>query len=225
MPIDSSGVPVGSLLDGIIDELQRRGMSPEIIKEAKNVLSNKESKNKILEIIKIDKDKIEKATEIKNRIQSLTTEIVGLRYRINEASKIIGKRLFEDNSETSRISNILGNRTVTDQDQLHLFIDDLHKYIVQSANWDQLFDSPHIHSCLKVIKLYRNSFDHIYDMKGSGQGAEKAYKELGKINTDLLGHKVIKIEEYPTLQIEILERVKKMLMLVEENIEDWLITS
>ena len=218
MSANSFDVSVNSL----ISELERRGASPEILEGAKKLLSNEESKKIILEVSKIDKAKIEKATDIRNKIQSLATEIAGLRYWINEASKIMGKRLFEDNSETARISNLLGNRTVTDQEQLHLFIDDLHKYIIQSAHWNDLYNSPHISPCLKIIQFYRNSFDHIYDMKGRGHGTEKAYKELGKINEDLLGHKVIKIEEYSILQIEILDRVKKMLMLIEENIEDWL---
>ncbi len=218
----SSDITSDSLITEIINELKRRGANSEILEGAEKLLSSKESKKKILDIIKIDKDKIEKATEIKNQIQCLSTEIISLRYRINEASKIMEKRLFEDNSETSRISNLLGDRTVTDQEQLHLFIDDLHKYIIQSAHWSNLYDFPHIRPCLKIIESYRNSFNHIYDMKGGGTGTEKAYKELGKINEDLLGHKVIKIEEYPILQIEILDRVKKMLMLIEENIEDWL---
>ena len=33
---------------------------------------------------------------------------------------------------------------------------------------------------------------------------------LGEINENILGHKVIKIEEFPTFQIEILERLKSI---------------
>ena len=73
-----------------------------------------------------------------------------------------------------------------------------------------------------MIRLYRNSFDHIYDMNGGGGGSKKAYKKLGEINEELLGHKVIKIEEYPALQIEILKSVRKMLAMLDDNIEDWL---
>ena len=210
------------ILREMVKELERTGASPEILKDAKMLLSNSESKNRVLNVIKIDKNKMEKATEIRNKIQGCSMEIVSLRYQINEASKIMGKKIFEDNSETSRISNVLGGRTVTDQEQLHLFFDDLHKYIIQSAHWSLLCDTSHVNPCLKIIQTYRNNFDHIYDMKGEGAGTEKAYKELGKINEDLIGHKVIKIDDYPNLQFEILDRVKKMLLLVEENIEDWL---
>ena len=218
----NSDVSGDSLIEGILFELKRRGASSDIIDRTKKLLSNEESKNKILEVTRIDKLKIEKATELKKRMQNLATEIIGLRYNVNEASKIMSKRLFEDNTETSRISNKLTRRTVTNQDELHLFIDDLHKYIVQSGNWNKykLFDSPQIKPCLRIIISYRNSFDHIYDMKESGKGTDKVYNELGKINLDLLGHKVIKIEEYPLLQIEILERIQKMLILLYKDIED-----
>jgi len=218
-PID---VNEKSLINILIDELQRRDYSSEVQKDALELLSNEEVKAKIQEIIKIDKEKVERAIVIKNNVDSLTNEIVSYRYRVNEASKIIGKRIFEDNSETARISHNLKERQVTDQDSLHLFIDDLHKYIVQSANWDDLYKKPHIQPSLRLIEAYRNSFDHIYDMKGGGDGSKKAYKELGNINEKLIGHKVIKIEEYSILQIKILECVKKMLRLLDENIEDWL---
>lgn len=215
-------LPHNITIKELMEELERRGMSSDILDKAKEILSNEESRTKILDAAKIDKPKIEKATEIKSRILTLTNEIVALRYRVNEASKIMGKRLFEDNSETSRISNQLWNRQVIDQDSLHVFIDDLHKYIIQSGNWDNLYKDSHIEPVLKILEVYRNSFDHIYDMKGGGTGSEQAYKKLGEINEELFGHKVIKIEEYPLLQIEILERVKKMLTLVEENVEEWL---
>lgn len=189
---------------------------------AKELLSDEESRSKIQNSIRIDKDKIEKATEIRNRIDNLTNEIVSLRFRVSEASKIMGKSLFFDNTETAKISHQLKERQVTDQDSLHLFIDDLHKYFIQSAEWGDMHRNPHVSTCLNIIASYRNSFNHIIDMKGGGRGTESAYKELRTINEELLGHKVIKIEEFPFLQIEILERVKKMLSIVEENIEDWL---
>ena len=222
MPPVSSNITSNSLIEGIINELRDRGMSSEIVEKAKELLSNEESRSRILDVAKIDKEKIEKATEIKNRIDSLTNEIVSLRYRVNEASKIMEKRLFEDNSETARISHQLKERQVTDQDSLHLFIDDLHKYIIQSGKWGDMYKDAHINPVLEMIGTYRNSFNHIFDMKGGGTGSDNAYRELGKINEQLLGHKVIKIEEYPVLQIKILERIKEMLTLVEANVEEWL---
>lgn len=222
MSLSSSTTTGNSLIEAMINELERRGLPPEMLTRAKEILSDDEAKEKIREVAKIDKAKIEKATEIKSKIDSLTNEIVSRRYQVNEESKIIGKKLFEDNSETGRISHELKGRQVTDQDTLHLFIDDLHKYIIQSANWGDLYKNTHISPTLKIIESYRNSFDHIYDLRGGGAGSEKAYKNLGKINEELLGHRVIKVEEYPFLQIEILDRVKKMLILIEDNIEDWL---
>jgi len=59
-------------------------------------------------------------------------------------------------------------------------------------------------------------------MKGGGDGSNNAYKNLGKINEKLFGHKVIKIEEYPYLQIKILNKVRETLTLLDKNIEDWL---
>lgn len=206
----------------LLTELERRYESGDLLVRAKELLSDDEYQKKILDAAKIDKEKIEKATEIRNRISSLTTEIVALRYRVNEASKIMGKRLFEDNSETSRISNQLWDKQVTDQDSLHLFVDDLHKYLIQSGNWGDLYKNNHVKPTLEILGVYRNNFDHIYDMIGGGPGSEKAYKRLGEINGELIGHRVIKIEEYPLLQIEILDRIKKMLILIEENVEEWL---
>ena len=219
---ESSDVSVGNLLDRMLEELRRRGADQSVLDAAAEVLSDKESRQRILDAARIDKNKIEKATEIKNQIQALTNELVALRYRVNEASKILGKRLFEDNTETARIGTRLGRRFVTDRDELHLFIDDLHKYIIQSANWDALYKSPHINPCLETIESYRNSFNHIYDMKGEGSGSERAYKGLGRITKKLLDHKIIKIEEFPLLQIMILDEVTKMLKKLEDNIEDWL---
>jgi len=221
MPLSDSN-STENLIEDMIKELERRGLAPEMLARAKEILSDEESLEKIREATKIDKDKMEKATDIKNKIDSLTNEIVSLRYRVNEASKIMGKRLFKDNSETARISHKLKERQVIDQDTLHLFIDDLHKYLVQSANWDLLYKNERVKPTLQIITLYRNFFDHIYDMKGGGSGSDNAYKNLGKINEGLLGHKVIKIEEYPYLQIRILEKVKEMLEILGENIEDWL---
>lgn len=206
----------------LLTELERRYESEDLLARAKKLLSDDEYRKKIIDVAKIDKEKIEKATEIRNRILSLTNEIVALRYRVNEASKIMGKRLFEDNSETSKISNQLWDRQVTDQDSMHLFVDDLHKYLIQSGNWGDLYTNNHVKPTLEILEVYRNNFDHIYDMKGGGPGSEKAYKRLGEINEELIGHKVIKIEEYPLLQIEILDRIKKMLILIEENVEEWL---
>jgi len=85
-----------------------------------------------------------------------------------------------------------------------------------------MYKDAHINPVLEMIGTYRNSFNHIFDMKGGGTGSDNAYRELGKINEQLLGHKVIKIEEYPVLQIKILERIKEMLTLVEDNVEEWL---
>ena len=211
-----------SLVETLINEMERQGYPPKTLEKAKKLLLDNESKEEIIARTKIDKKKMKKATGIKNRIDTLTNEILMLRYRVNEDSKIMGKRIFEDNSETGRISHELKERSVVNPDTLHLFIDDIHKYIVQSARWDELSKIPEIEPTLRIIGLYRNSFNHIIDMKGGGTGSERAYEDLGKINKELLGHKVIRIEEYPLLQIAILERVKKLLTALENNIEDWL---
>ena len=168
----------------ILDELERVGTSPEMINKAKERLRDRKFRNRIIEITKIDNDKVQKATDIKNQIDTLSNDIVSLRYRVNEASKILNKKFFEDNSETSRISNNLRERSVKDQDSLHLFIDDIHKYIVQSGDWSSLRGNNNIEPILKMIDLYRNSFNHIYDMRGGGDGTNKAYKKLGKITAD-----------------------------------------
>jgi len=211
-----------SLTEILIKELKKRGVSSKEITKAKQILDDEESRIEILEKAKIDKEKIEKATDIKNQIQSLSNEIVMFRYYINESSKILGKRLFEDNSETSRISIQLPKKQVIDIDSLHIFIDDLHKYLIQSANWGDLYNNGIINPVLKIIERYRNHFNHIFDMKGKGTGGKNAYKELGKINNEILGHKIIKIEEFPILQINILEKIKNMLRVIDNNIEEWL---
>jgi len=218
----NGGYNVNSLVEKIIEEMKSRGIPTETIQKAQEILENPESRKRILDKVQIDKDKIEKATEIKNKIQALANSVVALRYSVNEASKILGKRLFEDNTETARIANQLVAKVVIDQESLHIFIDDLHKYIIQAAYWNTLNERDNINSVLRIIEIYRNSFDHIYDMKGKGTGSEAAYKELGLINNELLGHKIIQIEEYPLLQIGILERVQVMLSILERNIESWL---
>ena len=211
-----------ALINGVFSELERQGITPEQLKEMKNLLADEEARRRLEDALRIDDKKMDRATKIINNIQILSTEIVILRLRINENSKIMEKRLFHDNTETSLIGNYLGNRRVTDHDSLHLFIDDLHKYLIQSAEWDDLYDHHTIGPVLNIINRYRQSFDHIYDMKGGGGGTQKAYKEMGEINEELVGHKVIKVEEFPKLQIKILERVKEMLQLLNDNIEEWL---
>jgi hypothetical protein len=171
---------------------------------------------------KIDKEKIEKATSIKNQIQALSNEIIMLRYQVNESSKILGKRLFRDNGETTRISNQLLKEQVTDLNSLHIFMDDLHKYLIQSADWGDLYHNESVNGVLRIIENYRNYFDHIYDMKGEGMGGEKAYKDLGEINKQILGHKTIRTEEFPYFQIKILELIKNMFNIIDSNIEEWL---
>jgi hypothetical protein len=222
MPPSDVGPTEDPIIVALIEELRRRGLPTNMLAKAEEMLSEDESRDRILEATRIDRDKIKEATIIRNEIDLLTNEIISLRYRVNEASKIIGKRIFQDNTETGRISHELKNRQVIDQDSLHLFIDDLHKYLIQSATWGLLYKNEHVNPTLKIIESYRNSFNHIYDMKSGGSGSESAYKRLGEINEDLLGHKVIKIEEYPHLQIRMLEKVKEMLEKLEKNIEDWL---
>lgn len=210
-----------ALIQIMIGELERRGFPENSLEEAKKILADEESRKKILR--EIEAQNLErKARQIKNEIDSLTNDIVMLRYRINEASKIMGKRVFEDNGETARISHALKKREVIDQDSLHLFIDDVHKYIVQSASWNGIYEKPEVKETLEIISQYRNSFDHVYDMKGSGNGSDKAYKKLGDINEKLLGHKILKIEEYSKLQIAILTNVRDMLNTIETNAEEWL---
>lgn len=165
-------INLSSLTDALIKELERRGYSSKKVTKAKKILEDKESRKEIFEIAKIDKEKIEKATSIKNQIQTISNEIVILRYHINESSKILGKKLFEHNDEISKISTTLPKRQVTDYDSLHIFIDDLHKYTIQSAKWDILYKNEFIKPVLKMIEKYRNYFDHIPDMKDSGKGTE-----------------------------------------------------
>ena len=211
-----------TLISNIFEELKRMGFDDDKLLEAKDLVSKDEIKQKIIEEAKIDKEKMNMALEIVNEIKILSNEIILLRYQIGEDSKIIGKKLFNDNSETSRIAANLPNHYVTDQNKFHIFIDDLHKYVIQSAIWKELYKKSPVKNCLDIIDRYRQSFDHIFDMKGEGKGTNKAYEDLRMINIELLGHKIIRINEYPKIQIRILEEIEKMLRIVENNIEDWL---
>lgn len=214
------------ILSGMLSEMRRQGYNEETIKEAEKLLQGGESRDLIIKRT-LDKSNVDVALERYNEIQNISTEIILLRHRIGESSKIIGHRLFDDNSETTRIATNLPRHQVTNDNQLHIFIDDLHKYLIQSGHWKdlELLDKPSIKKCLNIINRYRQSFDHIFDMKGEGKGTEQAYKELGDINNELLSHRVISINEYPILQIRVLEEVRKMLNQVDENIEKWIVHS
>lgn len=206
----------------ILEELRRRELPHNLIAEAEQLLMDETTAREIFAKATAGKIEIEKATDTVSKIDALVIELISLRYRINEASKIMGKRIFEDNSETSRISHALKENCVTDEKLLRDFVFDIHKFIIESATWGELYKSPHVQPIIKIIETYRNSYAHIIDMKGSGSGASQAYATLGDINEELLGHKVVKIDEYPRFQIEILGRVVKMLSIIDENIEEWL---
>lgn len=213
---------VDSLFSEIFNEMQRRGIPEKDLERARSIMSDGEAKARIIESARIDRDKIEEATKRTNEIQVLSTRIIVLRYEANEAFKIMGRRLFQDNNETTRIANQLRDRYADGQDSLHLFIDDIHKLFIQSAEWGDLFNNKHVGPVIRIIGSYRNSFDHIVDMKGSGSGTDKAYQDRADINEDLLGHRVIKIEEFSLLQIVILKRIEHMLELLVDNAETWL---
>ena len=70
MPLKPSNINGESVIEAMINELERRGLEPEAIAKAKKILSDKSSKSRILEFAKIDKEIIEKATEIKNKIDT-----------------------------------------------------------------------------------------------------------------------------------------------------------
>jgi hypothetical protein len=203
----------------LLSEMHRLHMDSELINQAKGLLANNENREEIFNEMEIDQGKLVRATNIKIQIDTLTTQINSLRYRICQASKMMGKKLFSDNTETLRISNQLGKRWVIDEDQLHLFIDDLSKFIYQSAKWGPLYNLPQINPTLKMIESYRNNFDHIFDMHGGGNGAEKAFTDLGKITESLLGHPYIRTDEYLDLQIKILTSIRDMLVYVENNLD------
>lgn len=214
------GIDANSPTDLLIEELIRRGASDELITQAKEILANNESRARIENAMNTSA-RSEKIKDLPSEINKLTERITDLRYHINQSSKTLGYNLFSDNSETVRISHSIG-KPVTNFSDLHIFVDDIHKFIIQSANWGKLYSHEKINPCLEIINLYRNNFDHIFDMRGKGDGADKMYKRLGEINLTLLGHKAVKMDECPILQIQILRQVSEMLSILDANIESWL---
>ena len=204
----------------LIESLEKHGIAPE---DAKRLIN--ENKEKLKEITSIDDEKIKEASKIRKDIENLTLDIISLRYRVNENSKILsGENSFENNNETSRIGHKLRDRQVKDDDTFHLFIDDLHKYIVQSGKLDNLQKQhPIIKETIELISIYRNYYDHIYDMKNQGNGTKKAYKKLREYNEKLLGHSIIRPDDYPILQKKILDKVYEMLEIIDKNLEEWLV--
>jgi hypothetical protein len=182
-------------------------------------LNDSKIRNEILESSNIDEDVIEKATDKTKKIQSLTTEVISLRLRIGKNSKLCGKRLFEDNTDTSLIGTQLSSRFVTDEDSLILFLNDIHKFVYQSANWKELYHHEEIKPVLNMIECFRNSHMHIIDMKGNGKGSDNGFKKIAKYNIDLVGNKILKKEQYPDFQIAFLNCIKRMFVYIEDNLE------
>jgi len=205
--------------DDLINELIRREISQKDIEKAKRILSNEQIKNNLLNEIEINDYYIEEATIKTKKIQTLSTEIISLRLRINRNSKVCGKCLFKDNTDTTLIGTNLSKRFVVDDDSLLLFINDIHKLLIQSADWGNLYYDSLILPVLEMINTYRNYFMHIIDMKGNGNGSKKYYRDIASINSELIGNRIIKKEKYPDFQIAILKRIKNMYEYLDNNLE------
>ncbi|MCK5291224.1 MAG: hypothetical protein KAR39_04300 [Thermoplasmata archaeon] len=204
----------------VSEELRRHGVSDDSIGKAVDRLRDPVLREEFI------KSALKEAPDTYAQIAGLSAEVAILRDKCNVAARLCGEEpIFHSSSETNRISVELTRHAVVDEHSLQLFVNMLYKYLVESADYGQLRERSEIKSAIEKINIYRQSFAHIFDLKGGGEGTKRAYKDLAKANEEFLGHRVVRKDEYPHLQIRILQLARDMLDKICENFEEWVSTS
>lgn len=204
----------------VSEELRKQGVPEDSISEAVDRLRDPVVREEFL------RSALREASDTYGEIARLSGEISVLRDRCNVAAQLCGRKaIYYSTSETNRISIELLRHAVVDDHSLQLFVNMIYKYLIESADYGDLHERPEVKSVIEKIDIYRQSFAHILGLKGDGDGTKQAYKNLAKANEGFLGHRVVRKNEYPQLQVRMLQLARDMLDRICENFEEWTVTS